>query len=323
MRTGRVTMVWCAFLAGGLSQTGCDESAIQDFIDETVDVPGASDAGNTVYVGDANGACSDDADRGVFDEGDSVTASVVSHTVRVTDTNAVLNCCLEGWMEATVDGNTIVVREIEEDNPDEMCRCVCGRPLSVEIPELAEGTYAIMVYRAETLLAELSVAVGASVDTEAAADTEEETEVPTVSEIVVGECLGNRSADDAAADENAGASSETEAGWSTYLVTQGDTVVVIDEAVPLNCCAEVDVQVLFDTAAITVVESEIVGEEGLCRCTCPRDISTTIDGLSVGEYAVDVVRVAYDGVETRVASLPFRCVDTPSDWSYDGVTCVN
>jgi hypothetical protein len=304
-----------------LTFSGCDASTINDIVDG-IDIPGvSSDADPETYVGPSSVECNEnDGDFfAVGQESESISVSVDESTVTIRDLNAELNCCLEGWMEATVDGNTITAVEIEDHSAGEGCFCTCGRELFVQVPELEDGTYEVVLYRFDTseenLLTVLDVTVAASAS-------------PIVTSFEVGACgetdgatdmrqAYDESIEDEAIEIGFETNTDDETQPSIYLRTGGSGVVVIHEAAPINCCAEFDVEVAIDGSTISVTEFEVASPDGLCRCMCNSTVETTIDGLGAGDYEIHHISVSAAGATSFVTVLPVHCAETTSD----GVVC--
>ena len=153
-------------------------------------------------------------------------------------------------------------------------------------------------------------------------DTEDEAE-PWLEFVEVGECDGSPAESETRVFDTDRPEDTEEARPDTYIVTRGDTVTLFDEDVPVNCCADLAVRVEFTKSRILVTEIEVVGEEGLCRCMCTRDVTAVIEGLSPGMHALNVQRISADGTVSDIGSFLFECVETPDEWGYRGVTCVN
>ncbi len=346
MKKRKQTLMRYMGMVALLALAGCDHETLKSIIDDTTQhLPKDSDTeapSPGVYMGEEN-SCDERMNREAtfaLDEAAPITASVDGDVLTVTDVDAVMNCCLTGWMEATVEGSAITIIEVEEPNPEGACFCICGRELSIEIPDLEDGTYEVEVYRfeitEENFLSTFSVSVGESDEPESAGDSDVETAAPTVTNIEISACGETDAAAETLArdipDEMTEERPDVDTDMSDatdderpiiYLIPRGDTVLVIDEAMPVNCCADIEVSVTFDEYTITVVEEELASPEDLCRCMCHRAIETEIEGLAVGEYQVNVIHETYDGAKTLAAKLPLHCVDSPQDWAYDGIACVN
>ena len=331
-------VMWCA---------SCDSDGPKDLVDDQNIPAEESDPGVSeplVLVGEANLACdtrAGDAPAVSAGEADGVKAEADGHTLKVTDSDASLNCCLGGWMEATVDGRTIDVVEVEDPDRSGACRCVCSRELSIDIPELDAGVYEVTVYRSEVDDAGYLAAFRVEVDDDGVSDieaiTDDASPLPRLADIEIGECGESEAAlprtreaiEDGIVEERPDNEPDVEAPAPTpdaptiYLVARGDTAAVIDEAMPVNCCADVEVELSVAGHLITVVENEVPSDTGLCRCMCQRSVEVMIEGLGVGAYAVNVVRAFADGTESVVANLPIDCVESPDDWAYNGIACVN
>jgi hypothetical protein len=327
---------------------------------------GANDSGESdIYYGDRSQECNDHGDavnlqvspipdenggnEGYVNspgEADAdVTIEVVGASVVVTDPDAEFNCCLDAWMQARVEGNAIVAVETEDTGSG--CLCSCGRSLTVTVPDLAEGSYQVFVYREEeveeNLLAEEMITIGSAADNTL---PDGENLQPSVTENSVSDCLNSAAEDDVFGGDPDNIDDETvtieqapqidpsepdeeipedmpDNSQEPYLVTQGDTVTFVDPTAVFNCCLEVTLQVMFEENHITIREKEIMNETGGCWCECPRELTATIGNLSVGTYTIDVFKITATGEETTVGSFSIECLDSPNDWQYDGIVCVD
>ena len=297
-----------------LTFAGCDETA--DNADDGVDIPEDASGGDSdVYVGssslECNEASEEESTLALEAEDLGISVAVDGNTITVNDPDARLNCCLDAWMEATLAGNTITVVETE-DLGGESCFCTCGRDLSVEIPDLEAGTYDIAVYRLEAVEENLLHETTATVGTAQSALS---------ASYEVGACVeageGLLKADDGVTidldpETDPASSTDEDTSSDIYLRIDGGTVVVVHEASPLNCCAEVEVEVTMEGNTVTVTEYEISAEEGLCLCTCNRTIETTLEGLGEGDYDINHSSVSAAGVSSFITLLSVHCGETVS-----------
>ncbi len=82
-----------------------------------------------------------------FDGTGSVEIKAAGDTIMIVDHYAEFNCCLAVWMEVTLDGNDIVVVEVEDPDDSQACDCICPYELSIGSSNLAEGNYHVKVYQ--------------------------------------------------------------------------------------------------------------------------------------------------------------------------------
>ena len=76
-----------------------------------------------------------------------VTVTVDGSKLTVVDSEAMYNCCLKAWMEVKIDGSEIEVVEVEDPDKTKACFCTCPFQLSIEVDNLAAGTYTVRVHR--------------------------------------------------------------------------------------------------------------------------------------------------------------------------------
>lgn len=95
---------------------------------------------------------------------ESVELLVTGDRLRIVDHNAEFNCCLDAWMEVSIDGARISVVEMEDPDDSMACDCICPYELAIEISNLAAGDYQVSVYRfvaqPDNLIHEQTVCVG-------------------------------------------------------------------------------------------------------------------------------------------------------------------
>ena len=77
----------------------------------------------------------------------NVEVQVSGDSILIVDHHAEFNCCLDVWMQASVNGDEIVVVEVEDPNHQNACDCTCPFELSIGISNLADGEYTVRVYR--------------------------------------------------------------------------------------------------------------------------------------------------------------------------------
>ncbi len=101
-----------------------------------------------------------------YDALDEVEIQAQGDSITIVDHYAEFNCCLDVWMEVSLDGQNIVVVEVEDPDDSMACDCMCPYELSIEVSNLTEGTYNVSVYRGavdpQTLIHEESVCLGCS-----------------------------------------------------------------------------------------------------------------------------------------------------------------
>ena len=62
--------------------------------------------------------------------------------------------------------------------------------------------------------------------------------------------------------------------------------------------------------------------EAGCYCTCPREISVTVEHLSAGSYTLEIVIMTGEGEASQEETFSFECIESPNDWAYNGVACI-
>ncbi|MBW1809648.1 MAG: hypothetical protein JRJ19_01455 [Deltaproteobacteria bacterium] len=107
---------------------------------------------------------------GYGENSDSIEILVDGDAVSIIDHYAEFNCCLDAWMEVSIEGNQITVVEKEDPDKSGACYCICPFELSIEVSNLADGTYLVEVFREDydglTKLFEQSVQIPADIDPE-------------------------------------------------------------------------------------------------------------------------------------------------------------
>jgi hypothetical protein len=78
---------------------------------------------------------------------DSIEVLVSGDAMTIVDHYAEFNCCLDAWMEVSIAGNQITVVEKEDPDKSGACYCMCPFELSIEVSNLADGTYLVKVFR--------------------------------------------------------------------------------------------------------------------------------------------------------------------------------
>jgi len=77
-----------------------------------------------------------------LDEWAGVTVTVQDGTIHI-EQNLSYVCCAELAVSAGREGNTI---KVIETNVGEMCRCMCGYPLTIDLAGLGDGAYTVQVW---------------------------------------------------------------------------------------------------------------------------------------------------------------------------------
>ncbi|MBA4312239.1 MAG: hypothetical protein C0417_06385 [Chlorobiaceae bacterium] len=90
---------------------------------------------------------------------------------------------------------------------------------------------------------------------------------------------------------------------SLFVEIKGDTVKIWNTDVYINCCCSLRVDVSLESDSITIIQVDTA--KNWCRCICPFDLFTSINGLTPGTYYVNVYRYLPLGDSTFVGSLSF------------------
>lgn len=199
-------------------------------------------------------------DRGGYSLG-AIAATAQGDTVTITHADARYNCASKVALEATVNGNQIVVQE-KITNPGELAFCMCDYDLSVQLKGLPAGTYDVSLTDSDGKPAGTAqVTVGAAAG------------IPV--ESLQSACKGN------------GVQGTFTSGKLSATVS-GGALVILHEDASYNCAAKVALQATVSGNAILVKEVITNPDEPMARCMCNYDLSAKLQGLAAGSYTIEV-----------------------------------
>jgi hypothetical protein len=89
-------------------------------------------------------------------------------------------------------------------------------------------------------------------------------------------------------------------GDTVIFSAHGDTIFVTHKAF-YNCCSEIATDVVQTAEGFDLFERDT--SEGLCDCMCDFDITTTISGVSEGEYVVRLFNIYGNLVDSAVVTV--------------------
>lgn len=89
-------------------------------------------------------------------------------------------------------------------------------------------------------------------------------------------------------------------GDTVIFSAHGDTIFVTHKAF-YNCCSEIATDVVQTAEGFDLFERDT--SEGLCNCMCDFDITTTISGVSEGEYVVRLFDIYGNLVDSAVVTV--------------------
>jgi hypothetical protein len=184
-----------------------------------------------------------------------IEASAFEDELTVTHSWANWNCCGEVEMRVSLDEatDTILVEEFESYPDGEPCRCTCTYDLGVTASGFPAGSYNVRVF------------------------TRQEGEERVFGEVPV---------------HIAGSPGPGSHDEGLLVEPTGDGALTVSHlAAPYNCCSEVVMEAVLEGDTIEVTER--IANDELCHCTCEFDLMVELEGLTAGDYTVNVT--AADG----------------------------
>ncbi len=98
-------------------------------------------------------------------------------------------------------------------------------------------------------------------------------------------------------------------GGTVIFSAHGDTIFVTHQDAFYNCCSEIEVDVVQTAEGFDLFERD--ASEEACYCMCDFDITTTISGVSEGEYLVRLFDICGNFLDSAVVTVYGYVVNLP------------